>query len=186
LEMQTIPQSMDGLRKLLNVLSRASEELGSTLNFQDTLEIACQVTVPVLADWSLLFLRRDDNGALYYANCTHQDEITTRKIKKYFNNNPKIFFEADEITKAIRTAHPVFANRNLSWEDEEESLASISHLLYLPLSQRSSVVGLLCLGLDHPRQFSAEDVQIAQEIGHLAAVAIENARLFERTFSKRH
>ncbi len=168
---------MEGLRKLLKLLSRAGEELGSTLDLQETLKRACRVPVPVLADWSVVFLKGKDGG-LSFSECCHRDESLAKKMRDYFIANPQEFFEADKITMAIRRGHPFFANSTLAWEYETHR---VSHLLYLPLSHRKEVFGILCLGVDHPRHFSSEDVQIAEEIGQRAAVAIENASLFERT-----
>lgn len=176
--MQTLPHSIEGLRKLLSLLGRASEELGSTLNIDETIERTCCVPVPSLADWSVVFLRDSETGGLYFANCCHRDRSAQNKMLDFFSKNPRNFFETNEITMAIRRGHPVFVNRTPDWEYDYHR---VSHLLYLPLSHRKGVLGLICLGLDHPRHFSAEDVQIAEEISHRAAVAIDNAQIYQQT-----
>jgi PAS domain S-box-containing protein len=55
-------------------------------------------------------------------------------------------------------------------------------LLMIPLVTRDSVVGLLELFESrHSRDFSAADVRLGQALASQAAVAIENARLYEQT-----
>jgi PAS domain S-box-containing protein len=55
-------------------------------------------------------------------------------------------------------------------------------LLMIPLVARDSVVGLLELyESHHGREFSADDIRLGQALANQAAVAIENARLYEQT-----
>lgn len=53
----------------------------------------------------------------------------------------------------------------------------------VPLLARGQVIGTLCTGQIEPCVFSAEDVQLLQLAADRAAVAIDNARLYEREHS---
>jgi PAS domain S-box-containing protein len=55
-------------------------------------------------------------------------------------------------------------------------------LLLMPLVARDRVVGLVELyEYRHRREFSADDMRLCQALANQAAIAIENARLYERT-----
>jgi PAS domain S-box-containing protein len=55
-------------------------------------------------------------------------------------------------------------------------------MLMVPMVARDRVVGLLELFESrHPRVFSQNDIRLSQTLANQAAIAIENARLFERT-----
>ncbi|MGE5162313.1 MAG: GAF domain-containing protein, partial [Betaproteobacteria bacterium] len=53
--------------------------------------------------------------------------------------------------------------------------------LYLPLLRGDACIGLLVFGVKKPRQFSAEEVAVAESFRDQALIAIENTRLFNET-----
>jgi len=93
----------------------------------------------------------------------------------------------DEVSAAAR--HSIAEQDTRIWdigklpEDERGSAAAeyrLGHSLYVPLVQREVTVGLIVL--DDPgerREFSEREIQLVQGIAAQAAVAFENARLFE-------
>ncbi len=52
--------------------------------------------------------------------------------------------------------------------------------LAVPLRARESVIGVLDVGSDQPNAFDASDLLVLQSLAYQAAVAIENARLYEQ------
>jgi PAS domain S-box-containing protein len=69
-------------------------------------------------------------------------------------------------------AHP-------QWRISEATAWVRSHLS-LPICLRDRVMGLLRLDHDTPGEFTAEDAQRLQPLTNAAAIALENARLYER------
>ena len=72
---------------------------------------------------------------------------------------------------------------------ERASLGELGQqsLLMLPLIARDNVVGLLELYESrHSRSFSETDIRLAQALASQAAIAIENARLYEQTDERLH
>jgi len=57
--------------------------------------------------------------------------------------------------------------------------------LGVPLIAREEVVGVLALDSDEPQKFSAAEVTVAQALAVQAAIAIQNARLFEQVSTGR-
>jgi len=101
----------------------------------------------------------------------------------------------EEVSAAAR--HAIRGNSATVWDvdelpEEERGVVasehSIGHALYVPLVQRDNVVGLIML--DDPgdkRTFNEREIQLVGGIAAQAAVAFENARLFEaqRTIADR-
>ena len=69
------------------------------------------------------------------------------------------------------------------WTVDHETAWVRSHLA-LPICLRDRVLGLLRLDSDVPGEFSAEDAQRLEPLASAAAIALENARLYEQV--KRH
>jgi HD-GYP domain-containing protein (c-di-GMP phosphodiesterase class II) len=61
-----------------------------------------------------------------------------------------------------------------------EEAVSISSLMCAPLKAKDTVVGLIKLGNDQPVTYTAEDLKLFSTLASLAAVAIENASLYEQ------
>ena len=66
--------------------------------------------------------------------------------------------------------HPLFANMPPEWNGA---------IIGLPLKIGARVVGVMNIAYGIPREFSDEEVRVLQLLGDQAAIAIENARLFE-------
>jgi GAF domain-containing protein len=62
---------------------------------------------------------------------------------------------------------------------ETKALAGIRSWIAVPLVVGDSVLGLLSIGTTRPRAFSTEHLRLAKSLAIPAAVAIQNARLYE-------
>jgi len=68
-------------------------------------------------------------------------------------------------------------------EQDWKSFKGVAHFrswLCIPLVGSDSMLGLLCLGDTHSQRFTAEHLRLAKSLAIPAAVAIQNARLYER------
>ena len=57
----------------------------------------------------------------------------------------------------------------------------IGSLIAVPFLRRGKVLGLICAFRDRPKQFEFSDLKLFNSVAEHLAVAIENARLFEKT-----
>ncbi len=57
----------------------------------------------------------------------------------------------------------------------------IGSLIAVPFLRRGQVLGLICAFRDRPKRFSFSDLKLFNSVAEHLAVAIENARLFEKT-----
>ncbi|MBN1862778.1 MAG: PAS domain S-box protein, partial [Dehalococcoidales bacterium] len=56
----------------------------------------------------------------------------------------------------------------------------IQNQLIVPMVFRGRLRGVLCVAMRRPRQFSVEDIELLTSVGSQIAIAIENARLYEK------
>lgn len=71
---------------------------------------------------------------------------------------------------------------DVSQEPRYYSLPQASEIrseLAVPLKTKEAVIGVLHVQSDHPNAFDESDVAVLQSLAHQAAIAIENARLYE-------
>lgn len=171
-------------------LSEASQILGSSLAIEETLRSVTQLTVPAIADWCSLDLVGDD-GALRRMGVAHEDpekvllahEIHRRYPPDSAANPPAAqtlqrgeSLLIEDFSEAILQA----AARDAEHRELLRSMGFRSAMV-VPLVARERLVGLITLATaESGRRFGPEDLSLAKSLADRAAVAIDNARLFER------
>jgi signal transduction protein with GAF and PtsI domain len=63
---------------------------------------------------------------------------------------------------------------------EEAAAEGIASMVSVPLAVKGRVIGVMRLYTSQPRLFTADELNFAESLGELGAIAIENARLYER------
>ncbi len=171
----------------LLAVRQASLSLASSLNLGDVLDS--------ILDSTLRFLPGTRNAYifLYHQDETGKDHITfgaalwrdkeQRKPSTEPLPNPLVL-------NVVRTGqmivipdagkHPLFRNRPKEANRQ-------GALIGLPLKIGPRVVGIMNVSYPHPRAFMESELRVLNLLGDQAAVAIENARLYERvTIERRH
>lgn len=160
--------------KLLNLLAAASENLGTSLDFQNTAKHSCRIFVPQLSVWSSLFIFNEDSPELKYIYGHHQDAEIKNSLQVFLREQAKSWSQKQEVQNSIREGCVVTVPNANSWFGEK-------YLAHLPIIQRSEIIGLITLGSE--TEFSRDDLQIAEEISKRAAAAIDNARSYQKLTS---
>ncbi len=168
--------AIDAPNKFLNLLARATEELGSSLNFEETLATTCRIPIPALAEWSVLFLQDESSLSLRPFASYHTKGEADANLKSYLKSKSQEFAEHALIAETVRRGEPMLSEI----PGGEIPGFRQSKTVSLPLRYRSRIAGVLCLGVPVPGQFPPEDVLIAQDLAQRAAFAIENARLYQK------
>ncbi|MFN8456828.1 MAG: PAS domain S-box protein [Anaerolineae bacterium] len=84
--------------------------------------------------------------------------------------------------EVIRSRRPILicdTQQNSQWVAMEES-AWIRSFIAIPICLRDRVLGLLRLDSDTPDDFSMEDLKRLEPLANAAAIALDNARLFDQ------
>ncbi len=153
------------------MLARASVDLGSTLNYTDTISHVCNVSVPILAEWSALFIIDEKLGTLSFTHAYHPDQQRNKKLTEFFQSDLDNHLKRPVVLDTLRKGRAVV-------EIREVPSPIAGFLLNLPLIQRSEVVGFLTLGSKN--NFTPDDILMAEEIANRAATALDNSRLYQR------
>jgi PAS domain S-box-containing protein len=167
-------------------LAQAGAILASSLDYHRTLSSVASLTVPELADWSVIYLREED-GSLRRLEVAHADAAKRHLVDALLG------YPLDP-----RTPHPAFAvmetgGPELVPEVSEELLRAISHsdeqfriytelgmasMLVVPLVAHGVTRGAMGFFSGTPRRYGPEEVVLAQELALVSALAVDNARLY--------
>jgi signal transduction histidine kinase len=195
---ETIERGLDKRRlrqALLQVdrvsfIGQVSEELSRTLDYEATLERLARLTIPYLADWSVVDIV-DANSAIQHVAVAHVDpakEELARQVQRRFDA-----FNAGttSIEQVLRTGTSYFAPEIALGElsgDLGEMLDVLKprSLIAVPIRARSDAFGVLSLLYsDSNRRYVQDDLGVAEALGRRAGLLIENARLYAEATTAR-
>jgi PAS domain S-box-containing protein len=170
-------------------LAVASAALAATLDVESTIRTVARLAVPTLAD-SCVVDMVDEDGAIRRLEAAHIDarkENLIREIMRRYPNAPAINAAVldvirtgqsklvPHVSEPMRTGMSV-DTRHLALLDE----IGLHSAIFVPLVAHGRILGSLSLGVtESDRIFSPADLRTAEEMANRAAVAIENARLYE-------
>jgi PAS domain S-box-containing protein len=170
-------------------LAEASRILASSLDTTTTLKQLALLATPALADYCVI--STIDGGVIERVAVVHTDPEREHILREAVSMWPDVFPQA----------HPIYAalsnNRHyLAADVTEETLAAIAvtpeHLGYLrllgarsllavPISTAGTVMGSMILSFTRPdRRYGADDLALAEEFAHRAALALQSARSYHQ------
>jgi PAS domain S-box-containing protein len=168
-------------------LADASRILASSLDTSTTLKQLALLATPALADYCVI--STIDSGVIERVAVVHTDPEREQILRESVSMWPDVFPQE----------HPIYAalsnNRHfLAADVTEETLAEIAvtpeHLGYLrllgarsllavPISAAGAIMGSMILSFTRPdRRYGADDLALAQEFAHRAALALQSARSY--------
>jgi signal transduction histidine kinase len=168
-------------------LADASAILFSSLEYEKTIAAVVRAAVPPFADICFLHQVCED-GRLHRIAIEFADPGKERRVDRALPFGGA--FHSDTLqAEALRTCESVLltdvdlaAHDRVSTTDLEE--LGIKSVMAVPLFARGRGLGVLTfVAAESGRRYSASDLALAQEIGHRAAIAIDNAQLYEQAQS---
>jgi len=175
----------------LAFLARATDALATTLDVDATCDVLSRLAVPALADWCGVFLR-DDDDAIRAGAISHGDPAALARAWAIERRYPRTIDGPSPISQVMRSGevlafddHDPALRQTVAAGDPTherllESLAFTS-ALYVPLHSGMRTIGVLALAHRDPqRRFDPADHDLARELARRAAVALENARAYDR------
>ncbi len=173
------------------ILAEVGRLLTSSLDYHATLASICGLAVPALADWSSLELLNDD-GQVVYLECTHADRAKVELVREYRRMHQPRQDDRAGIMRVFRTGEPEFwpevTDEQLVTEArDQEELRRLHELgkksaMIVPLTARGRNLGALTLVIsESSRRYGEDDLRLAVAMGSRAALAVDNARLWEET-----
>jgi PAS domain S-box-containing protein len=129
-------------------------------------------------------LLRADAGGVYLYN-SEREELKLTVGYGYTEKYVGVTLELREgaAGKVFQTGEPLIVDDYRNWEERAavfEDDQSLSTVLEVPLKWQKQVIGVLAINADAQRRtFNQEDIWLATLFANQAAIALENARLYE-------
>lgn len=170
-------------------LAEASSILvAASLDFDATLRALARLAVSRLADWCAIHAI-SPSGALTRAAVTHNNPQMELQLAKLMENGMNDQWERT-VRSVARTGKSqiISALQPSTWLDLDdrtdvdraaaERLATGSAMI-TPLTGRGNVLGAVTFVTNRPdHEFDDKDLELAEELGRRAAIALDNARLY--------
>jgi GAF domain-containing protein len=171
------------------ILAEAAKALAASLDYEQCLSKVAWLAVPHLADWCSVDLIEPDQS-IRHVTVAHVDptkvELAHELQHRYppnwnnSNNMPQVFRTGQseffpEITEAMLEAAAHDAEHYRILRDLQMKSAMV-----VPLSTRGQVLGVMTfVWVESNRRYTEADLHLAEELARRAAMAIDNARLYQ-------
>jgi signal transduction histidine kinase len=169
-------------------LAEASVLLASSLDYEVTLSSVARMAVPALADWCVIDLQQPD-GSLHRVAVVCADptkEALARALRLRYPPDPSV---AAGIPNVLRTGKSeLYREIDESWlaraaqdTDHLEILRAIDPKSYVivPLVAHGRMLGaIMFVAAESGRRYGADDLALAEDLAHRAALAVANALLY--------
>ncbi len=173
-----------------HILAEVSKVLASTLDYRETLANIARLIVPQLADWFAVDLV-DAEGHFELVELDHIDPEQVQWARAWRENHP---IDPDTPTGApmvVRTGrselYPEITDEMLvasAINEGELTIArqlGLTSLMLVPLVARGKAIGVVTfVSTESGRKYDERDLALAEEVGRRAAVALDNARLYQQ------
>ena len=177
-------------RQRAQFLSEASIVLSSSLDYEATLQSVARLAVPFLADWCAVDVL-DEHGSLRRVAAAHVDATRDSLIWRLRQRDPQPGSDTFGLGRMLRTRQAelvAIVPQELLTEGarDSESLQLIRALtprsyIGIPLIAGQEVQGAVFLVTSESgREYTAADLELAEELGRRLSQAIDNARLHMR------
>jgi len=175
----------------LTFLAEAGQALAGSLDPVATLDEIARLAVPRLADWCAVQLVSDASGAYENVAVAHVDPEKVRWALELQERYPPDLDAPTGVPQVIRTGrselYPEIDEALLrAGAQDEEHLEIILQLrmssaMVVPLRARDRTLGAITfIFAESGRQYSTHELDLAEELGRRAGLALDHARLFER------
>ena len=170
-------------------LAQVSATLASSLDYESTLTSVANLVVPYFADWCSVNLLQD-NQAINQVAVAHRDPEKVKLAWELYQRYPRDFDVSEGVAKVLRTGLAEMVTE-ISDAALAEAIQDPEHLrilrelglkscIILPLMARERIFGAISfVTAESERRYSIADLSLAEDVAHRAAIAIDNARLYQ-------
>lgn len=177
-EMQAARTVAEKAREQLGFLAGASALLANSLNYQETLSEVASFVVERFATWCILDIRDLQKG-------TSSLRVVKADSTKGLVADSSCTAGSTDATLASLIQDVVASGVSLlcTREGAERSMLTTlqaESVMIVPIAAHGQVLGSLVFAtLEPERTFGAAELEVAEELGRRAGLAIDNARLYE-------
>ena len=171
-------------------LARASAVLGSSFDYRTTLAQVARQAIPVLADICIIDLADAQGGVVRRLEVACADPAKAEGLTRYQVGVPRVD-DTTVLGRVMRTREPLLLS-----DCTPASLAATSggfdhdilikasgaqSMMVVPIVARDTVLGAITLiAAESARRYTETSLSTARDLAAHAALAVDNARLYER------
>src|ERR671915_247621 len=174
---------------VLRFLAESSSTLSSSLGYRDTLANVARLAVPILADWCAVDVMEED-GSVERLAVEHSDPekvALAYELQERYPSDPE---STRGVRKVLKTGEPDMM-AEIPDELLDQAAMDVEHRTIMrKLGLRSyMVVPMVARGRNHGaitlvsaesgRRYEESDLRLAEELARRAALAVDNAKLYE-------
>ncbi|HEY9614025.1 PAS domain S-box protein, partial [Allocoleopsis sp.] len=171
-------------------LAEASRVLSSSLDYQTTLRSIAQLTVPHLADWCTVHLVEED-GSVQPLATAHTNPAKIMWANQMNQKYPVALNAPRGIAQVLRTGqselYPDIPDHLLVEAAHDAEHLQIlrevgfKSVMMVPVSTGGRTLGTISfISAESGRRYDSADLSLAEELARRAALAVENARLYQQ------
>lgn len=180
------------LEETLRFLSSAGEALASSLDYEETLRRVPRLAVPALADICVLYVAEGEDARCFAVACVEPEkEPLLSELTGAYHSGPRN--PRSLVGHVLRTGQPLllrgipegFARR--MFRDQPKLMRLVEQFeprsaMLVPLEARRRAVGVIGLvSVSSGRSYGDADLSRARDLARLAALAVDNARLYRES-----
>ncbi|MCW5313301.1 AAA family ATPase [Nostoc sp. KVJ3] len=186
---QTARLEAEADRQRAAFLAQVSATLASSFDYERTLASVANLVVPYFADWCSVDLLQD-NQSINRVAVAHRDPEKVKLGWQLHQYYPRKLDEPTGVPKVLRTGLAEMVTE-ISDAALVEGIPNSEHLriireiglkscILFPLMAREKIFGAISFfTAESKRRYSTADLSLAEDVAHRAAIAIDNARLYQ-------
>jgi PAS domain S-box-containing protein len=188
-EQRRLRESAELANRQAAFLAAASAALSNSLDYEATLKTVAELAVPHIADWCAVDVV-DEKGSVKRLAMAHVDPRRVELAREFEQRHPPDASRHGSVAEVIRSGSPVMiplvSDEMLVAAARDEvhlralrDLGIVSYIVVPLLAHGRTFGAMTFVSSDSHRQYDARDLRFAQDVGFRAAVAIENARVYQ-------
>jgi GAF domain-containing protein/anti-sigma regulatory factor (Ser/Thr protein kinase) len=165
-------------RGSLALLAEASEMFAGTLDVQLALTLATQFVVPRFASWAAVCTTYEESPRVVAVSHTDETRLAGLRVAMSSTDGQAL---TDRLARELPGQRMVLVpSAELPPDLGEDASGDV---LVLPLVARGRLLGLILVGRPAGSVYGADDVGVLTDLARRAALAVDNARLYEERSS---
>ncbi|HEU4323639.1 MAG TPA: GAF domain-containing protein [Roseiflexaceae bacterium] len=175
----------------LALLEQVSSHLARTLGYPETLQGLAELLVPALGDYCLIYVAGEDDRIRRQGRA-HTDPAKSALLDELERRYPMDTRTSSPVAQILRTGAPLLIRNPPPvqlWSEHGQDPGYVALWraigydtgVIVPLMARGTMLGAcLVVRADSQRPLGQDDLAFAEQIAQRAALAIDNARLFQQ------
>lgn len=182
-ERSALLEAAEAARRRLSIVAAASTVLSTTMDIEELLGRLARALVPAAGDWCVVALL-PPAGAARQVAASHRDPELAAEAAAFVRSASVA--SSSLVASAAQSGLPALVERRslpaLWGHPPSGRLAEAvpARAIVAPFTTRDGLAGVLVLGTDGDRPLDADDVELAVEVAHRAALGVGNARAYQQ------